>query len=238
MGLRLGIDVDGVLADFQTALGSVSQDLHGVEPGLVASRDRQTIELKRAWRRIIRTPNWWTTLAAYEPEQIARLYELARRHRWEVSFLTKRPGTRGDTVQVQTQWWIERQGFYLPSVATVPSSRGEIAQALRLDLIVDDQLVECADCIGSSTAKAMLILRDTADETTRAPLLTPWKRGPRIQALHRVDLQVDSGGIFALLGPNGAGKTTLLKILSTLILPDEGEVRVQGYSPSTRRATS
>ncbi len=67
----------------------------------------------------------------------------------------------------------------------------------------------------------------------RAPLLTPWKRGPRIRALHRVDLQVDSGGIFALLGPNGAGKTTLLKILSTLIRPDEGEVRVQGHSPST-----
>ena len=167
MGLRLGIDVDGVLADFQTALGSVRQDLHGVAPGLVASRDRPTIELKRAWRRIIRTPNWWTTLAAYEPDQIARLYELARRHRWEVFFLTKRPGTRGDTVQVQTQWWIERHGFYLPSVATVPSSRGEIAEALRLDLVVDDQLVECADCIGSSTTKAMLILRDTADETTR-----------------------------------------------------------------------
>lgn len=67
----------------------------------------------------------------------------------------------------------------------------------------------------------------------RAPLLTPWKRGPRIRALHRVDLQVDSSGIFALLGPNGAGKTTLLKILSTLVLPDEGEVRVQGFSPST-----
>ena len=67
----------------------------------------------------------------------------------------------------------------------------------------------------------------------RAPLLTPWKLGPRIQALHRVDLQVDAGGIFALLGPNGAGKTTLLKILSTLIRPDEGEVRVKGHSPST-----
>ena len=67
----------------------------------------------------------------------------------------------------------------------------------------------------------------------RAPLLTPWKLGPRIQALNQVDLQVESGRTFALLGPNGVGKTTLLKILATLIVPDEGEVRVQGYSPST-----
>ena len=166
MGLRLGFDIDGVLADFQTALGSACQDLAGIEAGLVSARDLPTVELKRAWRRIIRTPNWWTTLSAYEPDQIARLYELSRRNRWEVLFLTKRPRTLGDTVQVQTQWWIESHGFYLPSVATVPSSRGEIAQALRLDLIVDNQFVECADCIGSSTAKAMLMLRDTADQAT------------------------------------------------------------------------
>ena len=166
MGLRLGFDIDGVLADFQTALGSACRDLIGIEAGLVSARDLPTVELKRAWRRIIRTPNWWTTLSAYEPDQIARLYDLTRRNRWEVFFLTKRPPTVGDTVQVQTQWWIESQGFYLPSVATVPSSRGEIAQALRLDLVVDDQFVECVDCIGSSAAKALLMLRDTADQAT------------------------------------------------------------------------
>jgi len=166
MGLRLGFDIDGVLADFQTALGNACQGLAGIEAGLVSARDLPTVELKRAWREIVRTPNWWTTLSAYEPDQIARLYELTRRNRWEVFFLTKRPATQGDTVQVQTQWWIENQGFYLPSVITVPSSRGEIAQALRLDLIVDDQFVECADCIGASTAKAVLLLRDTNDQAT------------------------------------------------------------------------
>jgi len=50
-----------------------------------------------------------------------------------------------------------------------------------------------------------------------------------VVALNHVNLRVRRGEIFGLLGPNGAGKTTLIKILSTLILPDEGEAYVDGY---------
>jgi len=52
-------------------------------------------------------------------------------------------------------------------------------------------------------------------------------------ALKDVSLQVPEGAIFGLLGPNGAGKTTLLKILSCLILPTGGTVKVGGHE--TRR---
>jgi ABC-2 type transport system ATP-binding protein len=48
-------------------------------------------------------------------------------------------------------------------------------------------------------------------------------------ALDGIDLQVGEGTIFALLGPNGAGKTTAVQILSSLISPDAGEVRVAGH---------
>jgi ABC-2 type transport system ATP-binding protein len=47
--------------------------------------------------------------------------------------------------------------------------------------------------------------------------------------LDGVDLSVAEGTIFALLGPNGAGKTTMVQILSTLIQPDAGELRVGGH---------
>ncbi|MBS4201122.1 ATP-binding cassette domain-containing protein [Bacillus sp. FJAT-49732] len=47
--------------------------------------------------------------------------------------------------------------------------------------------------------------------------------------LDGIDLAVEEGKIFALLGPNGAGKTTFINILSTLITPDAGTVRVSGY---------
>ena len=44
-----------------------------------------------------------------------------------------------------------------------------------------------------------------------------------------IDLDVSEGSVFALLGPNGAGKTTTIHILSTLLAPDAGEVRVAGH---------
>jgi ABC-2 type transport system ATP-binding protein len=47
--------------------------------------------------------------------------------------------------------------------------------------------------------------------------------------LDGIDLEVAAGSVFALLGPNGAGKTTAVHILSTLLAPDGGEVRVGGH---------
>ena len=44
-----------------------------------------------------------------------------------------------------------------------------------------------------------------------------------------VDLTVPEGTVYALLGPNGAGKTTFVNILSTLLTPGDGEIRVAGF---------
>jgi len=50
-----------------------------------------------------------------------------------------------------------------------------------------------------------------------------------VRAVHRVNIKIKKGEFFGLLGPNGAGKTTLIKILCTIILPDEGTAKINGY---------
>lgn len=55
------------------------------------------------------------------------------------------------------------------------------------------------------------------------------KKFGKIQALDRLSLKVDPGKIFALLGPNGSGKTTIIRILTTLLQPDSGVVKVGDY---------
>jgi ABC-2 type transport system ATP-binding protein len=47
--------------------------------------------------------------------------------------------------------------------------------------------------------------------------------------LDGIDLDVATGTIYALLGPNGAGKTTIVRILTTLLKPDNGTMRVNGF---------
>jgi ABC-2 type transport system ATP-binding protein len=49
-------------------------------------------------------------------------------------------------------------------------------------------------------------------------------------AVDGVDLSVHEGEIFGLLGPNGSGKTTLLSLLATLLVPDDGEIRICAYN--------
>lgn len=50
-----------------------------------------------------------------------------------------------------------------------------------------------------------------------------------VRAVDGVSLRCAPSRVFALLGPNGSGKTTLLRMISTLMSPDEGELRVAGF---------
>ncbi|MCA2209868.1 MULTISPECIES: ATP-binding cassette domain-containing protein [Nocardia] len=54
------------------------------------------------------------------------------------------------------------------------------------------------------------------------------KRYGQLTALDGLDLSVPEGTVTALLGPNGAGKTTTVRVLTTLLVPDEGRATVAG----------
>lgn len=49
------------------------------------------------------------------------------------------------------------------------------------------------------------------------------------EALKGIDLTIHQGEFFALLGPNGAGKSTLINLMSGLLKPTSGHIRIMGY---------
>jgi hypothetical protein len=184
MSLRLGFDMDGVVADLNAALVREAMRLFpGVElrTGAEASvappapdpdaADVDPSELtpaslpltrrqeRQLWDEVRQIENFWETLDETEPGIIRRLADLARVRRWEVIFLTSRPRTAGDPVQVQSQRWLRGHGFELPSLFVVSTSRGKIASALELDVVVDDRPENCLDITIDSKARAVLIWR-------------------------------------------------------------------------------
>jgi ABC-2 type transport system ATP-binding protein len=83
-------------------------------------------------------------------------------------------------------------------------------------------------------------LRKRFDVHERAPGVASafrslWRRRTRpVMAVDGIDLDIAPGERVGFLGPNGAGKTTTLKVLSGLLHPTSGEVRVDGHEPRRR----
>jgi uncharacterized HAD superfamily protein len=187
MPLRVGFDLDGTVADMYFALRREAVKLFGEEvlhTPIEASRPQQagqeqslrpkaeddqgaataiqelhltSRQQNQLWDHVREIENFWTTLPELEPGIISRIAKTARDRRWEVIFLTTRPSTKGDLVQVQSQQWLEAHGFQYPSVFVVQRSRGRIADALALDAFVDDRPENCLDIAVESKAKVLLV---------------------------------------------------------------------------------
>jgi len=123
---------------------------------------------RRLWRHVATIENFWEGLTEIEPGVVARLASIAADRRWEIIFLTKRPESAGGTAQVQTQRWLESKGFKLPSVFVVQGSRGRIAAALHLDIVIDDRPENCLDVVVDSKARAILIWREDPNQLPAA----------------------------------------------------------------------
>jgi hypothetical protein len=173
MSLRIGFDMDGVLADFASAYHAVEARLYGRPKDTRVERPEEVPEghdeevkaqprwrLRRdaIWMAIRETPDFWKTLAPLDAGAVRRIHEMTLRHGWETFFITQRPATDGATVQRQTQEWLAAQGFDLPSVLVINGPRGAAAGALSLDYHVDDSPANCVDVKSDSRAKPILIV--------------------------------------------------------------------------------
>ena len=188
MALRIGCDLDGVLADMEAALVREAEKLFGARPKRDESR-RQSLdassmgdivpsevadnaplqhelqlsdrERRALWRHVRSIEDFWESLDETEPGIVRKLASLAAARRWEIIFLTRRPTTSGDTAQLQSQRWLVEKGFPLPSVYVVTASRGLIAAGLTLDIVVDDTPENCVDVASDSKALTIAIFRST-----------------------------------------------------------------------------
>src|SRR5512135_703402 len=74
-----------------------------------------------------------------------------------------------------------------------------------------------------------VILESVSKFFRHRPALWNWFGAERrgvTRAVSQVSLRAAEGDVLVILGPNGSGKTTLLKLVSTMLLPDEGRVLV------------
>lgn len=112
------------------------------------------------WRHVASIPSFWESLTEVEPGAVAKLASMATTRRWEVIFLTKRPDSAGPPAQRQTQRWLESCGYAHPSVFVVNGTRGRIAAALDLDVVVDDTPENCLDVLMDSKTRPVLVWRN------------------------------------------------------------------------------
>ena len=57
-----------------------------------------------------------------------------------------------------------------------------------------------------------------------------------IQALDDISFSIEPGEIVGYIGPNGAGKSTTIKVMSGILVPDEGTCNIMGFTPWKERA--
>ena len=191
--MRLAFDLDGTVADMHSALALEAGRLFpGIDPDAVPSSaaaegdgtntsepssepdtdDESRVSIGRLspwqqrtlWKAVCDQENWWETLAEIEPGGLARLYRLVQDRKWELMFVTSRPETRGRTAQAQSYRWLAAQGYETPSIFVVHGSRGKIAAALALDVLVDDRPENCLDVAIDSTARPILVWRGDAGQ--------------------------------------------------------------------------
>jgi hypothetical protein len=190
--MRIAFDLDGVVADLQHAYAQTAVRLFpALDSAAITSPEAgaslpeawldreeesngatvsplEELSLTRqqsdaVWHHLAAIENFWETLTEIEPGVVGKLGKLADERRWEVLFLTSRPRSVGSTVQRQSQRWLQTLGFELPSVYVVHGSRGLIAKALAIDVVVDDRPTNCLDVVIDSQAGAILVWRGTKE---------------------------------------------------------------------------
>ncbi len=168
--MKIGFDVDGVLADFnrsfiERVIAVTGKDLFPLRPFDIPTWDYPQhygytdAECSAVWENIKADATFWYQLFPYDgvPEFLSKLH--SGNH--DIYFITSRPGIQA---KAQTENWIEFHNFGLKTEAfsyptvLISSDKGRCAVALKLDLYIDDRTENCLDVNHSSPATKVVML--------------------------------------------------------------------------------
>lgn len=184
--LVLGIDIDGILCDFNDAYVDKLHKVTGV--ALPCCYDQWDFDLvagytptqvHTTWSDISLDPTFWSTLPPHNDAEESMFY-LRKRYNFgdDIYFITSRPGV---SAKRQTVEWLDRFNAYLgngvphPTVLMVRGKdKGKVCAALKVTHFIDDKWTNCAGVVGESPE-------------TRVYLLDrPWNRAKDIVGATRV----------------------------------------------------
>ena len=74
------------------------------------------------------------------------------------------------------------------------------------------------------------------DSGLKASIKSFFKRKYKIiKAVDNISFDIKKAEIVGYIGPNGAGKSTTIKMLSGILSPDDGEIKIMGMNPTKNR---
>jgi ABC-2 type transport system ATP-binding protein len=108
----------------------------------------------------------------------------------------------------------------LDTIVTLHAVRRDLARAIETRIIA---------ARGTARREVRVIEAQALNKVFGDP-----KSDKAVRAVQDVSFTVKPGEIFAFLGPNGAGKTTTIQMLTTLLKPTSGSVRIDGLDPTQK----
>lgn len=163
--LIVGVDVDGVLANFNESfidlvIELTGRDLFPKRPFEIPTWNYPEhygyteAEMSTVWGAIEQSPRFWKSLPAYGDtihavKYLRELYALGA----DLYFVTSRPGK---TAKIQTEEWL--RAWFLPTTVLISSAKGLCSRALKFDAYIDDRWENAMD-VATTGAKSVLIDR-------------------------------------------------------------------------------
>lgn len=155
--MRIGIDCDGVLANFNCGYAGILEGMGAKKFPDFSTCEPQTWQWERhagvsksmeveAWKRIVESPYFWCDLTPCDGA-VDFLKRLTREGSHEVFFITNRSGINP---RRQTKIWLQWHGHAGEPTVLICKEKGPLALGLALDVFIDDKTENYRDVINES----------------------------------------------------------------------------------------